>query len=95
MNADTGLKSGISWHGMNRKVVALANAAHAFESQFGVEINVQECLQGIGPFTISYWENGDDDGAVMTFNNSGDQYFFDEEEVLWSPVGERNFFNLI
>lgn len=44
MNADTGLKSGISWHGMNRKVVALANAAHAFESQFGVEINVQECL---------------------------------------------------
>lgn len=31
----------------------------------------------------------------MTFNNSGDQYFFDEEEVLWSSVGERNFFSFV
>lgn len=84
------LQSGNSWHSANRKVVALANAAHALESQFDVEIDVDQALRSVGPIHLQYWANGDDDGVIATFANSGDRYWFNEPESRFEMVPEVN-----
>lgn len=78
--------SGASWHGQKRKLVALANAAHAFEHQFDVELDVGDALRHVGPVHLEYWANGDDDGVIATFANSGDRYWFNEPSYSFEII---------
>lgn len=76
------------WHGLNRRVVVIAKAAHAFEHQFGVDIDCGQALAGLGPVTLIYWANGDDDGVHAVLSDSGSVYYYDEVQDCFHPTNQ-------
>lgn len=97
-NAVSGLSSGATQIGSKRilglmtgamfnlrKIELITDAMFHFETQFNVTLDPALCLSGQGPFSLRYWESGDDDGCTMTETASGKSYTYVEDHRVWRP----------